>query len=202
MDEQRDGSNTRFQEDASLVKAFLAEDKNAFDRLVLKYKDKVLNLCYRILGDYEEASDCAQETFVKVYRSLKSFRFESSFSTWLYRIAVNTCKNKLTSLQYRYSRMMVRLDEPGNPEQDSHSIEIGNDSLSPVTELERKEKGRFIQEAIDSLPKEQKTVIVLRDIEGMSYEDIAKITGFNLGTVKSKLARARQVLREKLRGLI
>ena len=84
-------------EDALLVRAFNSGEKPAFDKLVLKYKDKVFNICYRFLNDYEEANDCAQETFVKIYRSLKNFRFESSFSTWLYRIAVNTCKNKITS---------------------------------------------------------------------------------------------------------
>ncbi len=189
-------------EDTALLKAFQIGEKDAFDKLVLKHKNRVFSLCYRFLGDYEEANDCAQETFVKVYRSLEKFRFDSTFSTWLYRIAVNTCKNRLKSTQYRHSKKMVRLDNPGNQEESGHSIQIRDKSLSPAAELERKEKHVLIQKAIDSLPEEQKTVIVLRDIEGMSYEEIAEIGGYNLGTVKSKLARAREKLREKLIGVV
>jgi RNA polymerase sigma-70 factor (ECF subfamily) len=184
------------QKDRVLVRAFLAKDKSAFDKLVLKYQNKIFNLGYRLLGDYEEANDCAQEVFIKVYRSLKNFRFDSAFSTWLYRITVNTCKNKMASLQYRYNKKTLRLDNPRK------SVELGDTSHSPPVVLERKEKERFIQKAINTLPEEQKTVVVLRDIEGLSYEEIANITGYNLGTVKSKLARARQQLRKKLKGIV
>lgn len=190
------------QEDKALVKAFQAEGSAAFDKLVLRYKDKVFNLCYRLLGDYEEANDCAQETFVKVFCSLKNFRFESTFSTWLYRITVNICKNKLKSLEYRYRKKMVWLDKPKETEDNNCLIQIGDGSPSPLIELERKEKEMLIQKAINSLPEEQKTIVVLRDIEGLSYEEVAKITGYKLGTMKSKLARARQQLRKRLRGLI
>ncbi len=190
------------QEDTALVKAFLAGEKGAFDNLVLRHKDRVFNLCYRFLGEYEEANDCAQETFVKVYMSLKKFRFDANFTTWLYRITVNTCKNKILSKEYRYSKKTVRLGNPGNSGSDASSIDIKDESLSPRADLEREEKNRLIQEAIDSLPEEQKSVVVLRDIEGVSYEEISNITGQNLGTVKSKLSRAREKLREKLKGLI
>ncbi|MFA5164227.1 MAG: sigma-70 family RNA polymerase sigma factor [Candidatus Omnitrophota bacterium] len=180
----------------------MGEESINFDELVLEHKDKVFNLCYRFLGNYEEADDCAQETFVKVYRSLKDFRRESSVSTWIYRIAVNTCKNRVASAQYRRSRNMVRLDEPKETDDGARPVEIGDEKLSPATEADRKEKGELIQEAIDSLPRDQKSVVILRDIEGLSYEAVAEATGLNLGTVKSKLARARQELREKLKGLV
>jgi RNA polymerase sigma-70 factor (ECF subfamily) len=187
-------------EDRALVEAFKIEHaKEAFDRSVVKYQDKVFNLCYRFMGNYHDANDCAQDTFIKVYRSLKKFRFESSFSTWLYRIAVNTCKNKLSSLQYRLSKIMFRIDKPA---ESGLTIEIKDESRSPEVVLERSEKGRLIQKEIDSLPGDQKTVVVLRDIEALPYEEIAQITGYNMGTVKSKLARARERLRKKLRGLI
>ena len=186
-------------EDIELVKSFKAEDKTAFDKLVLKYKNRVFNLCYRMLGNYEDANDSAQDTFVKVFRSLNKFRMESTFSTWLYRIAVNTCKNKFASAEYKYKEKMVRIDDPEESDEGSHKMEIRDESLSPGSELEKKEKEALIQKAIATLPKEQKTVVVLRDINGMSYEEVAKVTGYNLGTVKSKLARARQSLREKLR---
>ncbi|HIE44373.1 MAG TPA: sigma-70 family RNA polymerase sigma factor [Candidatus Omnitrophica bacterium] len=194
--------NTSCREDRELVEAFQANREGVFDKLVLKYKDKVFNLCYRFLGDYEEANDCAQEVFVKLYRSLKKFQQKSSFSTWLYRITVNTCKNKLASSEYRLRKKMVRLDNPIHSEKGTYRIEIEDETLSPATQLDRKEKEMLIQNAIGSLPEEQKMVVLLRDVEGFSYEKITVITGYNIGTVKSKLARARQKLREKLRGLI
>lgn len=202
MNEDISKAGASQQEDAERVKAFQSGDKTVFDKIVLKYKDKVFNLCYRFLGDHAEADDCAQESFVKVYCSLQGFRLESTFSTWLYRLTVNTCKNKLGSLEYRYRKKMVRLNNPKETEEGTNPIEIKDESLSPIIEIERKEKKMLIQKAIDSLPEEQKTVVVLRDIEGLSYEEIVKITGYKLGTLKSKLARARSELRKKLRGVI
>ena len=190
------------QEDKALVRAFQAGDKAAFDRLVLKHKDRLFNLCYWFLGDYEEANDLAQETFIKVYGSLKKFRFESAFSTWLYRIAVNTCKNRLASSEYRHKKKMIWLDNPGDPQAGGPAVAIQDDSASPGVELERKEKMVLIRQAIDALPMEQKTVVTLRDMEGLSYEEVSHITGLNLGTVKSRLARARLDLRRKLSRVI
>jgi len=201
MGERINRNTVSCEEDAALVRAFQAAEETAFDKLVLKHKGRVFNLCYRILGDYEEADDCAQEAFVKVYRSLNRFRFKSAFSTWLYRIAVNTCKNRFRSAEYRNSRKAVRLDGAVNPGRDTAPVEIADTSLSPAVEVERKEMGVLIRQAIDSLPEEQKMVVVLRDVEGMTYEEIAGITGYNPGTVKSKLARGRRKLREKLSGM-
>ena len=186
------------EEDAALVRAFQAGNKGAFDKLVLKHQDKLFNLCYWFLGDYHEANDSAQEAFIKAYRSLKKFRSESTFSTWLYRIAVNTCKNRLKSFDYRQKKKMVWLDNPGGPEGGSTTMEIQDEAVSPMVELEKKERLVVIKRAIDSLPTEQKVVVVLRDIDGLPYEEIASITGFNLGTVKSRLARARLELRKRL----
>lgn len=195
-------SKTRVEEDSRLVEAVNSGDKASFDKLVLRYQDKVFNTCYRLLGDFEEANDSAQEVFVKVFRSLKNFRFESAFPTWLYRIAVNTCKNKLASSKYRQGKIMLRLDKPQESGESTYVTEIEDESLSPADEIDRREKDALIQKAINSLPEDYKTVVVLRDIEGLSYEETAKITGYNLGTVKSRLARARQRLRERLRGLV
>jgi len=185
-------------EDAALVRAFQAGNKASFDELVLRHKDRLFNLCFRFLGDYQEANDSAQEVFVKIYRSLKRFRLESAFSTWLYRIAVNTCKNKLRSSEYRRKKKMVHLDNPGTVEGKTHVLEMRDDTQSPLLELERKERLNLIRRAIDSLPPAQKMVVVLRDLEELSYEDIANITGYSLGTVKSRLSRARLDLRKKL----
>lgn len=201
MDEKIQKSAGSLGEDAILIRAFKGGDKTAFDKLVLKHKNKLFNLCYRFLGDYQEANDSAQETFIKVYESLKKFRFESTFSTWLYRIAVNTCKNKLKSSGYRRKKKMVWLDNPGWPDNSQPAIEVQDETYSPEKELEKKERMRMIQEAINTLPTEQKEVVTLRDIEGLSYGEIVEITGFNIGTVKSRLARARLDLRKKLRSV-
>jgi RNA polymerase sigma-70 factor, ECF subfamily len=193
---------TSSDEDALLIKAFQRGDKGAFDHLVIRHKDRIFNLCYRFLGDYEEANDCAQEAFVKAYGSLKAFRLESAFSTWLYRIAVNTCKNKLGSSAYKVKRKTVSLDDPGNKEEGPLPMEIQNGTPSPLARMEEKETMRLLQTALDSLPEEYKTVVALRDVEGLSYDEIAEITGLNPGTVKSRIARARTDLRNKLRGVL
>lgn len=191
------------QEDYVLIRSFLKGEIVSFDQLVIKYKDKIFNLCYRFLADFAEADDCAQETFVNVYRSLKGFRFESSFSTWIFRIAVNICRNKLVSADYRRKKKMIRLDSPlGQAGESDCVLEIGDERLSPQVQFEREEKAKLIEDAILSLPQDQREVVVLRDVEMLSYEEISKATGLNLGTVKSKLSRARQILVDKLRGQV
>jgi RNA polymerase sigma-70 factor (ECF subfamily) len=200
MDRESVPSDKKTNVDSTLIKSFLGGDERAFDSLVNRYKNKVFNICFRMLGDYEEADDSAQETFIKVFRALKGFRFESSFSTWLYRIAVNTCKNKLSSLKYRFNRMMVRLDKPARNGNAGVGIEVQSKGAAPHNSIERRERELLIQRALDSLPKEQKMVVVLRDVEGLSYEEVARVTGLARGTVKSKLSRARDKLREKLKG--
>ncbi|MBW2574224.1 MAG: sigma-70 family RNA polymerase sigma factor [Deltaproteobacteria bacterium] len=185
-------------QDAALVRAIQAGDMAAFDQMVVKHKDKLFNMVYWFLGDYQEANDCSQEIFIKVFKSIKKFRSESSFSTWLYRIAINTCKNRLKSSAYRWKKKTVPLENPESSEDGSLSYKIQNNSPSPANELEKKERLMMIQKAINALPQEQNRVIVLRDIQGLSYQEISDITGLNLGTVKSRLARARLELRNKL----
>ena len=179
--------------DVKLVKAFQAGEKAAFDELVLSHKDKVYNLCYWFIGDYQEANDLAQDVFFKAFKALKKFRFESAFSTWIYRITVNTCKNRLNSLQYRLKKKFIHLNHTET--ESNPGVQIADESNSPEIELGKKERMTLIKAAINSLPPNKKTVVVLRDIEGLSYEKISAVTQLNLGTVKSKLARARQDLR-------
>ncbi len=187
-----------YNEDSDLIGAFQAGEKSAFDDLVRKHQDRIFNLCYWLLGDYQEADDCAQDTFIKIFRNVAKFRFESTFLTWAHRIAVNTCKNRLKSFHYRFSRKLVRRDNSGRSpgSVDAIADEIG----SPEMALEKKERRYLIRRAINALPAEKKTVVVLRDIQGLSYEEIVKITGLKPGTLKSKLARARQDLKSKLSG--
>ncbi len=190
------------EEDKALIRAIQSGDRAAFDKLVLRHKDRLFNLIYRFLGDYQEANDCAQETFINVFKSLKKFRFESTFSTWLYRIAMNTCKNRLKSSAYRWDKRTVSLETSDGSTRDNPVAEIVNGSPSPVIQLEKKERMMRIQNAINSLPEKQNRVVVLRDIEGLAYQEIVDITGLNLGTVKSRLARGRLALRSKLKGRI
>lgn len=202
MNEDIKISPDQSEDDATLVKGVQTGDTAAFDALVIRHKDRVFNLCYRLLGDPQEADDSAQEIFLKVFRSINRFRFEAAFSTWLYRIAVNTCKNRLKSSEYRQKKMTIRLEKIGNPDTGTPPREIRDDGNSPGNHVERKERMRQIQEAVNALPPDQKTVVTLRDIQGFSYEEIADMTGLNLGTVKSRLSRARLGLREQLRGLL
>jgi len=202
MDKETKKPVGSYDQDEALVRAIQAGDMAAFDQLVVKHKDKLFNMVYWFLADYQEANDCAQETFIKVFKSIKKFRSESSFSTWLYRIAINTCKNRLKSSAYRWKKKTVPLENPESSEQGNRSYEIQNDSPSPENKLEKKEMLMMIQKAVNALPEEQNRVIVLRDIQGLSYQEIVDITGLNLGTVKSRLARGRLEIKHRLKGRI
>jgi RNA polymerase sigma-70 factor (ECF subfamily) len=186
-------------DDLSLVKAFQAGDKGAFDGLVLNHQDRIFNLCLWFVGDYQEANDVAQEVFIKAFRSLNGFKRKSIFSTWLYRIAVNTCKSRLNSLEIRIKKRTWGLNKAAD---ENPIVDIEDPSPSPMAALEKKERSAIIKRAIQTLPKDKKSVVILRDIQGLTYEEISVITGLNLGTIKSKLARARGDLRKKLKGSI
>lgn len=181
-------------EDMQLIRLFLDNDRAAFDKLVAKYKNMIFTVCFRILGDFEEAEDSAQETFIKVFKNLTKFRFDAAFSTWLYRIAVNTCKNKLKSLRFRFKKKTVDIEDVKEFVKDK-KIASDVDRRAELNELDH-----IVRKTLDILPDDQRIVIVLRDIEGRSYEEISGITGFKEGTVKSKLSRARSRIRKTLEG--
>jgi RNA polymerase sigma-70 factor, ECF subfamily len=195
-------NNRDEKDDYALIRAFHSGEKAAFDIIVLRYKDRIFNLCLRFLGNYHDAEDTAQDVFVKAYGSLATFRFESSFFTWLYRIAVNTCKNKVKSLEFRYRKTDPGIDSIDESAEFYKAENTNGSAMNPATDLEKKEIMRALQSAIDSLPSDQKSVVILRDIQGLSYEEITDITGFKLGTLKSRLSRARNALKDKLGGLI
>ena len=179
-------------EDFAWIREFQSGQEQGFNRLVLRHKDRVYGLCLRLLaGNALDAEDAAQESFVKAYHGLRAFRMEAKFSSWMYRIAVNACKNRLASSAYRESqrhRDLEAADQDGAPS-----------SPSPAQVLDAKGKREMIEAAIARLPEEQRTLIVLRDVEGRSYEEIAETTGLNPGTVKSRLNRGRGQLREWLK---
>ncbi len=195
-------SRRSYLSDAELIKAFQAGDKDLFDELVIRYKDRIVNLCYRFLGDYQDACDTAQDVFIKAFEALVKFRFKSSFYTWIYRISVNTCNNRLKSLEFRFKKMIKRFGNPGFSNIGNAYLSCSDESFSPAVRLEKKERSILIARAVDSLSGLKKTVVILRDIEGLAYDEISKITGLKPGTVKSKLARARADLRKKLKSVL
>lgn len=179
-------------EDFEWIRDFQSGREQGFNRLVLKHKDRVYGLCLRLLaGSALDAEDVAQESFVKAYHGLNGFRMEAKFSSWMYRIAVNACKNRMLSRAFRDSRK--------NRDLEAAEMEGAGSAPSPAQELEAKGKRERIEEAIARLPEEQRTLIVLRDVEGRSYEEISETTGLNPGTVKSRLNRGRRQLQEWLK---
>lgn len=189
-------------EDKELIEKSRAGDKEAFNRLVIKYQVWVFNLSYRMLGDYQEANDISQEAFIKLYFSLKEFRGDASLSTYLYRIVANLCKNRIRGLMRRRKVEVTSLD--ASLETDDGELRSGpiSSSPSPREELDRKNKQVLIQKAINSLAYEFREAIVLRDIQQLSYQEICEVLGIEMGTVKSRVHRAREFLKEKLKGVI
>jgi len=183
----------------SLLRRLLDRDERAFRELVEAHRDRVFNITYRMLGDRAEAEDVAQEVFITVFKTIDSFREESKFSTWLYRVAVNHSKNRIKYLSRRQDRNKDELDETKHGEATSTNGAIGTPRPStPDRALEGAQMEKLLQEAIATLDEEQRTVIILRDVEDLSIEEICAITDLPDGTVKSRLHRARLVLRKKL----
>ncbi|MBD3422168.1 MAG: sigma-70 family RNA polymerase sigma factor [Chitinivibrionales bacterium] len=185
--------------DKKLIAAFLAGDRSAFNRLVLKHQNIIFGFCARLLGNKQDGEDAAQETFVKVYNNLHTFKGNAHFSTWLYRIAVNTCRNKQRSFWNKFRKKAVAFDPGADDEEYWIVKELEDTSMTPVKELNRRRMGTALSRAIAGLPHQQREIVVMRDIKDMSYEQIAHITRVPQGTVKSRLNRARAVLREALK---
>lgn len=191
-------------EDMELIRDFLEGDEKAFTRLVIKYQNKIHNLCFRIMGDRDEAMDMAQEVFLSVHRSLKEFRGDSLFSTWIFRVAVNHCKNRIKYLGRRHYYHSVSLDQPrpGEGEENELYHEVEDEGPNAFDLLNSEEIQKLVQEAIASLDPDHRIVIILRDINDLSYEEIAEIVGIKLGTVKSRINRARNDLKRILESKI
>ncbi len=178
--------------DDELIKSFQqTQNREAFSKLISKHKNTVFNFCFRYLGNYDDADDCTQEIFIKLFHNLHSFKFQSKFSTWLYRIIINTCKDLQGSKYKRQLSNVIRLSTYSIQNESRAEVDIVDHSQNPENILKNKELGDLINKAINKLKGKQKTVLLLRDIEGRSYEEIAEIAELNLGTVKSNLARAR-----------
>jgi len=184
--------------DQRLVDRVLAGDKNAFNMLVLRYQHRVAALVGRFVHDAQEAEDVCQEAFIKAYRALPLFRGDSAFYTWLYRIAVNTAKNHLVSRNRRPPASDLDVDEAEVSEIGTVLREIENPEGSLVTEKLK----QAINTAVEDLPEDLRTAFTLREFSGLSYEDITEVMDCPVGTVRSRIFRAREAIDKKIRDLL
>jgi RNA polymerase sigma-70 factor, ECF subfamily len=194
------GSSRAFEDDdAAWVTRCRKGDVHAFEVLVERYQGKMINVSFRILGDYADACDAVQESFLAAYRSLSTFRGDARFSTWLYAIVLNQSRNRLRQKAARSRREVASIDDPLRAREGAVIGARPPDGGSAVDQLHRRERDRKIQECIDAMDEEQREVLVLRDIEGLTYEEIGEALHLPDGTVKSRLFRARTALKDSLK---
>jgi RNA polymerase sigma-70 factor (ECF subfamily) len=181
-------------DDADLVKRAQAGDTRSFDELVRRYRDKVYRLSYKILRHEEDAAEALQDAFLSAFRGLKNFKAESTFSTWLYRIATNA-----SLMKYRRRRDgHVSLEQSQSGESAGEPMQIPDWSQQPLNELLNSETHDVMEEGVEKLPEELRTVFVLRDVEGLSNAEVAEVLNLSVAAVKSRLHRARIALRDRL----
>lgn len=185
--------------DQQLVVRVQKGDKTAFDLLVLKYQHRIAKLVSRYVADRAEVDDVTQEAFIKAYRAIKGFRGDSAFYTWLYRIAINTAKNYLVAQGRRPRGIDMETEEAENSSMGGVSL---RDAATPERHLLTDEIGRTVQRSLAALPEDLRTAITLREIEGLSYEEIAEVMDCPIGTVRSRIFRAREAIDKELRPLL
>ncbi len=179
--------------DEVLVQKTKNGDLDAFDELVRRYEGKIYGLAYRFMGNHADASDLAQDTFIRVYQALAGFRGDAAFSTWIYRIAANICRDELRKRQRRRSVSMDEMIDasPAN-------VPTADGSYSPEETVQRYEVQRQVQFCLNELSDDHRLVLVMREIQGLSYEEIAGALQCSMGTVKSRISRARSALKDKM----
>ncbi|PWL76155.1 MAG: RNA polymerase subunit sigma [Clostridiales bacterium] len=173
-----------------MVRKVLGGDANAFETLVLEYEKNVYNIALRMTGNSEDAADMTQEAFIKAYNSLQSFRGDSKFSVWLYRIVSNVCLDFLRSKNRRPTVSLSVEDDDGEDAQ----LDVADESQSPELLLDRKLTRDSVRRGLDSLPPDYRQILLLREIQGLSYDEIAQALSLEVGTVKSRIFRARKRL--------
>lgn len=182
-----------------LIKKSKSGDVEAFEQLIFDYQKKAYNIALRIMGNQEDAKDMCQEAFIRIYKSIEGFKEQSSFSTWMYRIITNVC---LDEIRRKKKNDTVSMDSTFETQDGEMHFEVASEDDTPEEAYIRSEKKRAILKAINELNEEYKTAIVLRDIQGFSYEEIANILCCSIGTVKSRINRGRNILKDKLRTLL
>ncbi len=182
--------------ESEYIKRCQEGDSEAFGELVTLYENKILNYCYRMLGNRTDAEDATQEVFVKLYRFIGSFTGQSAFSTWLYKIAFNVCLDYLRKNK-KHTSDTVSLHQQ-NAEGEEFLLNIEDKGLTPYESAQMSEAQRALALALEQLSEDQRRVVVLRDVEGLSYEEIGEVMGIAEGTVKSRINRARLALKKLL----
>lgn len=196
----RNRGGGRSIEEQELLKKARSGDVLAFEQLVEKYQQKVYSLAFRYMGNEEDASDMSQEAFLKSYKSLRNFKGDSTFGTWLYRITTNVCLDELRRRKRRYQHFnILSIDEPvATSDGDEVEKEIADSAPLQDTIIDRKEFSSYINAMLDQMKPEYRAVIILRDIMDFSYEEIAQVLDCSIGTVKSRINRARNLLKKKM----
>ncbi|MFH1679641.1 MAG: sigma-70 family RNA polymerase sigma factor [Candidatus Eisenbacteria bacterium] len=194
MREETPERTNREATDEELMFRYRDGDEGAFVEIVRRYKSKIVSTAYRVLGDLDKADDVAQETFIRVHRNADRYRSIAKFSTWIYTIALNVARNELRNTK---RKRLVSLDAFGaDSDSEFSTYEIPDESARPDSEAENRELRRIFEAAIQRLPERYRSVFVLRDVDDLSYEEIAEILKLPKGTVKSRINRARQRFRE------
>jgi len=188
--------------DADLIRRAQGGDSDAFGQLVVKYQDLVYNVVYRMLGNAADAADIAQEAFVKGWRALGSFEGRAQFGTWIYRIAINCCISDRRGAKRRKATSLSSSGGGDDGEEGGGRLDVADEGPEPGERVVESENVRLVQDAIGSLEHEFRTMIVLRDLEGRPYEEIAEVLDVPVGTVRSRLHRARQALKDALKGKV
>ena len=184
----------KLMDDSGVVTTFLGGEERAFEELVVRYQTRLLNFIYRTVGDRERAEDLVQEVFIRVYRHLHRFDRSKKFSTWVYTIASNLAKNELRNRSRNPLVLFQTVKK--NWQDEDRPLEFEDSSTRPDDMFRKRHLRQVVEESVAKLPEHHRDVFVLRELEGKSYEEIAEITGCNLGTVKSRLNRARNSFAE------
>lgn len=179
----------------NLLERAKAGDINAFELLVESYQRRIFNIALRMLGNYDDANDLAQEVLIRIYKAIKSFKEQSSFSTWIYRITTNVC---LDEIRKRKNKKLISLDEEVKVEDGDMKRQFESDDPTPEELVEKHELKKIVNDAVAMLSEEHRIAIILRDMQGLSYEEIAESLKLPEGTVKSRINRARQSLKNIL----
>jgi RNA polymerase sigma-70 factor (ECF subfamily) len=188
-------------EDHTLVTLCKKGDADAFEALVKKNQKRMLNISFRMIGSYEDACEVVQDAFVNAYQSMKQFEGKAKFSTWLCTIVMNLSKNRLAQLKIRHQRESVSMDDPISADDSTMNRTPASEQPSALARLEQRDIQKKVQECIDSLDSEFREVLILRDMQGFSYDEIHGMLEIPEGTVKSRLSRARLALRDCLKNI-